>query len=179
MPTGIGASNNWRRSLLTTLKRSSLIALALLLWASLSNGQIICPGKQPCPQGYHETAINCDACVYEGFEITSATDEFACPIGETYCTLGDVKQCCPPNMHIKPDGQCFVTNDEDPCTCIEGWYSVAPFACCPVGKFLSADNPNCCTPTEGANCCMPWQEWRIADSMGVCVPKKPTGVKVR
>lgn len=152
---------------------------ALMLLASVAQAQVICPGEQPCPVGYHETVVNCKTCILDGYVLTRATDTEVCPQGSWLTP--DQKHCCQDGTILKSDGMCCVANESDPCTCADGWYLVAPFTCCPNGKFLAGDNPNCCV-TAGANCCDHGLVWRLLDQdnmIGRCVPQNPQGVKAR
>jgi hypothetical protein len=150
-----------------------VVAGAVILTGS-AQAQVICPGEQPCPAGYHETAVNCKVCVVDGYDLTRPTDTDACPIG-SWITL-DQKHCCPDSTILKSDGMCCVVNETDPCTCMAGWHQVAAFTCCPDGMEISTDNTNCCKVGVGP-CCAEWQQWD--DWNGVCAPKKPQNVVVR
>lgn len=152
---------------------------ALVLLASVAQAQVICPGEQPCPVGYHETAVNCKACILDGYVLTRPTDTEVCKVG--FWVTPDQKQCCPDGTILKSDGMCCVVNESDPCSCAEGWHLVAPFKCCPDGKFLAGDNPDCCV-AAGATCCEPGRVWRLLDQenmIGRCVPQAPQGVVTR
>ena len=151
-----------------------VVAGAVILTGS-AQAQVICPGEQPCPAGYHETIVDCKVCILDGYDIKNATDKVACPVGTYY--VAEVDDCCPDGFHLKPDGMCFVVNDTDPCTCLPGWYQVKALTCCPDGSTLATDNANCCTKREDGKCCAAWQEHNPL--IGACVPKKPVGVLVR
>lgn len=144
---------------------------ALMLLASVAQAQVICPGEQPCPVGYHETLVNCKVCVVDGYDLTRPTDTDACPIGSWLTP--DQKQCCPNGTILKSDGQCCVVNEADACTCQTGYHQVAAFKCCPDGFSLATDNDGCCT--MGGACC----PQGLIFSNGACVPKQPQGVVVR
>lgn len=150
-----------------------VIAGAVILTGS-AQAQVICPGEQPCPVGYHETIVNCKVCVLDGYDLTRPTDTDACPVGSWLTP--DQKQCCANGTILKSDGMCCVVNDSDPCTCKTGFHQVAAFTCCPDGMEISTDNTNCCKVGVGP-CCAEWQQWD--DLNGVCAPKKPQNVVVR
>ena len=147
---------------------------ALVLLASVAQAQVICPGEQPCPVGYHETAVNCKVCILDGYVLTRPTDTEACKVG--FWVTPDQKQCCPDGTILKSDGMCCVVNEADPCTCAAGYHQVAAFKCCLDGMELSADNPNCCV-VGGGVCCATGLTFR--EDIGSCVPGKPTAIQVR
>lgn len=158
------------------VKRSTHLAyIALILLATVAQAQVICPGEQACPAGYHETAVNCKTCILDGYVLTRPTDTDACPQGSWLTP--DQKHCCQDGTILKSDGQCCVVNEDDPCQCPTGSHQVAPFACCPDGMELSSDNPNCCTKREDGKCCAEGLTFR--EDAGVCVPGKPLAIKVR
>ena len=147
---------------------------ALILLASVAQAQVICPGEQPCPVGYHETAVNCKACILDGYVLTRATDTEVCPQG-SWLTV-DQKHCCQDGTIVKSDGMCCVFNESDPCVCPTGSHQVAPFACCLDGSELATDNPLCCK-VGGGVCCPTGLTFR--EDVGQCVPGKPLAIKVR
>lgn len=148
---------------------------ALILLASVAQAQVICPGEQPCPVGYHETAVNCKTCILDGYTLTRPTDTEACKVG--FWVTPDQKQCCPDGTILKSDGMCCVVNESDPCSCAEGWHLVAPFKCCPDGFTLAMDNDSCCTQRADGKCCP--EKYIYNGVSGSCIPPKPTGVIVR
>lgn len=159
------------------MRRIHYMVIALILLASPVWAQVICPGEQACPTGYHETAVNCKTCILDGYTLTRPTDTEVCKVG--FWVTPDQKQCCPDGTILKSDGMCCVVNESDPCSCAEGWHLVAPFTCCPVGKFLA--EAKCCV-TAGATCCDPGMVWRLLDQenmIGRCVPMAPQGVVTR
>jgi len=154
--------------------RIHYMVAALMLLASVAQAQVICPGEQPCPVGYHETAVNCKACILDGYVLTRATDTEVCPQG-SWLTV-DQKHCCQDGTIVKSDGMCCVFNESDPCVCPTGSHQVAPFACCPDGSELATDNPLCCK-VGGGVCCPTGLTFR--EDAGACVPGKPLAIKVR
>lgn len=157
------------------MRRLLYMGAALILMAGIAQAQVICPGEQPCPVGYHETLVNCKVCVMDGYDLTRPTDTDACPVGSWLTP--DQKQCCANGTILKSDGMCCVVNEADPCTCPAGYHQVAAFSCCPDGFTLATDNSNCCTKREDGKCCAAWQDH--SPIHGVCVPKKPLNVIVR
>ena len=147
---------------------------ALILLASVAQAQVICTGEQPCPAGYHETSVNCKACILDGYVLTRATDTEVCPQG-SWLTV-DQKHCCQDGTIVKSDGMCCVFNESDPCVCPTGSHQVAPFACCLDGSELATDNPLCCK-VGGGVCCPTGLTFR--EDVGQCVPGKPLAIKVR
>lgn len=156
------------------MRRVHYMVAALMLLASVAQAQVICPGEQPCPVGYHETLVNCKVCVVDGYDLTRPTDTDACPVGSWLTP--DQKQCCANGTILKSDGMCCVVNEADPCTCATGYHQVAPHTCCPDGMDLSTDNPNCCKQGGGV-CCPTGLTFR--EDAGACVPGKPLAIKVR
>lgn len=156
------------------MRRIHYMVLALILLASSVWAQVICPGEQACPTGYHETAVNCKTCILDGYTLTRPTDTEVCKVG--FWVTPDQKQCCPDGTILKSDGMCCVVNESDPCTCKAGYHQVAAHKCCPDGSELSTDNPNCCK-VGGGVCCATGLTFR--EDVGQCVPGKPLAIKVR
>jgi hypothetical protein len=156
------------------MQRLYYMAAALILLASVAQAQVICPGEQPCPAGYHETAVNCKVCVLDGYDLTRPTDTDACPVGSWLTP--DQQACCQNGTILKSDGKCCVFNESDPCPCREGFHWVAPHKCCPDGAELATDNPNCCK-LGGGVCCATGLTFR--EDIGSCVPGKPAAIQVR
>jgi hypothetical protein len=156
------------------MRRIHYMVIALIFLASPVWAQVICPGEQPCPSGYHETSVNCKTCIMDGYTLTRATDTEVCPIGSWLTP--DQQACCMDGTILKSDGMCCVAQESDPCTCKAGFHQVAPYKCCPDGSELSADNPNCCKPGGGV-CCPTGLTFR--EDVAQCVPGKPQDIKVR
>lgn len=157
----------------------TLAVLAICLAVSDLVWGLDCSYKPPCPVGTTpQESVSCDACCADGYAITKATDTDCCPIGSWLAVdTPTMKVCCANGTILKSDGMCCVANEADPCNCQAGWHLVGAFSCCPDGKFISADNPECCVTVQGANCCQTYQDYRT--DANACVPKKATGIVVR
>ena len=134
-----------------------------------------CSHKPACPPGTAaQESVSCEACCIDGLAITSATDQWCCPIG--WHPTEDSYRCIKDGAILKSDGSCYVMAETDPC-CQTGWHNVSKYECCPDGFTLATDNEWCCTNRSDGKCCP--DKYVFNDLSGACNPPRPTGVVFR